>query len=274
MNFVATAMKPSSMFITVLILLSLAAIPTHASFSIDQQLIEVQARHGESLVRVIRVTNFSDEPMNISVKPADYIRDADGNVYTPDVGENEYSLFPYVSLSSTYISLEPHGSYDLEYAINFPEEVEGSRWLALYFEPDIEPITPRGADPDQANFSIQVVIAYRTLLLATVTGTEAPDGTITGIRAAREPSLCFEVDLLNTGNVYYRATGWLDIRDEQGATVTTMPIDRSFVLPDQTLTIQVADDELDLAPGRYLALAVVDFGGDQLVAGQLIFDVD
>ena len=258
--------------IAVLMVLSLVPVTVNASFSVKEQLIEVQARHNEHAAGAITVSNHSEEPITIRVIPADYLRDLEGEVSTPVAGETVHSLFPHVSLSSTLISLEPHGSYDLEYVINLPEDVEGSRWFAIYFEPDVEPMVTQDQDRDKANFSIKLVIAYRTLILATATGTEAPNGTITGMRMVEAPDFGFEIELQNTGNVYYRATGWIDIRDEQGETVTRIPIERSFVLPDQTLVIRVLDKELDLPPGRYLALAVIDFGGDHLVASQLVFD--
>lgn len=274
MKLTTIRLQVSTILVAILIVFGLSAMPVNASFSINQQLVEVQAHHNENSVGVITVSNYSDEPMNICVIPADYIRDSEGGVDTPAAGETRHSLFPYVSLSSTYISLEPNSSHNLEYVINLSEEVQGSRWFALYFEPDLEPSEIEDADPDKANFFIQVVVAYRTLILATAVGTEEPNGSITGMRIIEEPAFGFEVDLHNTGNVYYRATGWLDIRDERGETVTTLSIERSFVLPDQMLTIRVIHDELRLSPGKYLALAVIDFGGDQLVAGQLIFNVN
>lgn len=273
MKLIKNSSRINVILITVFIVLGLGTLPVTASFSINQQLIEVQARRNEDTAGIITVSNHSDEPMTIRVIPADYIRDSEGGVKTPAAGETPYSLFPYISLSSNSISLEPNSSYNLEYVINFPEEVDGSRWFALYFEPDVEPFVPDDGDSDKANFSIRLVVAYRTLILATAEGTEAPNGAVTGMRMVVD-QLEFEVDLHNTGNVYYRATGWLDIRDEQGETVKTIPIERSFVLPEQTLTIRVIDDELDLSHGKYLALAVIDFGGEQLVAGQLVFDVN
>ncbi|MBN1825046.1 MAG: SPOR domain-containing protein [Candidatus Eisenbacteria bacterium] len=79
----------------------------------------------------------------------------------------------------------------------------------------------------------------------------------------------------NTGNSILRCTGRAEIRDGGGAALDTLALGvegRFTLFPGGTRELRVSGDR-DLAPGTYTALAIVDFGGDYLVAGDAVFEV-
>lgn len=258
-----------------LLILLFYTVSAQASFSVSKQLIEVEIDRGGEYTGTIIVENNSKEERRIQIKPVDYIQDKEGNVKTPAVGENEFSLYPYLDLSATTLKIKAGGQKKLHYTINLPKEVKGSRWGALYFEEKTKPRTsPKSKNREGRNVSINLKIRYRTLILATANGTEEFAGEVTHFARKKKDRLSFTLDFKNTGNAYYRASGKVDIRNSDGKTVMNMPIKEFFVFPKQKKRITIQKEIKEkLEPGEYAALAIIDYGGDKLVAGQLSFEI-
>jgi len=114
-----------------------------------------------------------------------------------------------------------------------------------------------------------------TELADTVSGTEVLSGRVIGVKTVENDPLTFEVSFQNTGNVQLRPKGRLDIISRSGDTVRSIIIEEFPLLPRAVRYLRIVDTSVEpLSPGRYLALAVLDFGNpDYLTGGQLAFDV-
>ena len=78
----------------------------------------------------------------------------------------------------------------------------------------------------------------------------------------------------NEGAWPLRRNGVVEIRDVQGTLVASGPIEAFSVLPERERAVQVAVRDADLAPGRYLAVPILDFGTDYLSGTQIDFRVE
>jgi len=78
----------------------------------------------------------------------------------------------------------------------------------------------------------------------------------------------------NLGEWPLRPRGVVEIRDATGRPVTERPIDAFSVLPDREREISVAVAGTDLPPGRYLAVPILDWGGEYLAGTQIDFRVE
>jgi hypothetical protein len=76
----------------------------------------------------------------------------------------------------------------------------------------------------------------------------------------------------NTGGMHLLAKGHLEFRRLDNTIVTQVPIEEIPTLPGATRKIMI-DLPSGLAPGDYVVLALVDFGGADLVAGQIDLQV-
>ncbi len=77
----------------------------------------------------------------------------------------------------------------------------------------------------------------------------------------------FAVYVRNTGTVQVRATGQVEIRRPDNSLAATVPILEAPILPGSQRRIPVSIPTT-LAAGRYIALAVVGFGGQDDLAAQ------
>jgi len=74
----------------------------------------------------------------------------------------------------------------------------------------------------------------------------------------------------NTGGMHLLAKGRLEFRRLDNSLATQVPITEFPTLPGSTRKVMV-DVPSGLAPGDYVVLALIDFGGAELVAGQIDF---
>ena len=78
----------------------------------------------------------------------------------------------------------------------------------------------------------------------------------------------------NSGNAISKCTGWIEFRDIYGLTVKRVELEEILkIYPMERRDFQIAIPN-DLASGEYSALAIVDYGGAQLVAGEITFEYE
>jgi hypothetical protein len=79
----------------------------------------------------------------------------------------------------------------------------------------------------------------------------------------------------NTGNVLLRCRGWMEVRNSAGEIVEMLrpAADGQFTLFPGGRREVSASSSKTLPPDTYTVLAVVDYGGDNLVAGEEILEL-
>jgi hypothetical protein len=82
-----------------------------------------------------------------------------------------------------------------------------------------------------------------------------------------------EVEFENTGEGPLRPEGEIELRTVGGEVVGVLDVPAFSVLPGRIRRASVPV-ELDLTPGEYLAIPILDFGGDYLAGGQARFSVE
>lgn len=76
----------------------------------------------------------------------------------------------------------------------------------------------------------------------------------------------------NTGDAYFRASGKVEVRSAAGDLIDSLAVDPFGVLPgaDRILTIPM---QKTLKAGEYLAIPILDFGGDHFAGARTTFTV-
>jgi P pilus assembly chaperone PapD len=88
-----------------------------------------------------------------------------------------------------------------------------------------------------------------------------PDST--GKPAGREAEVVFE----NTGTRHLVAKGRLEFRRPDNTTAASVELPPAYALPGATARVKAKLPAI--APGKYVILAVLDYGGSELAAAQL-----
>ena len=78
----------------------------------------------------------------------------------------------------------------------------------------------------------------------------------------------------NSGNAISKCTGWIEFRDIDGLTVKRVELNEiSKIYPMERENFQITIPN-DLESGEYSALAIIDYGGARLVAGEITFEFE
>jgi hypothetical protein len=80
------------------------------------------------------------------------------------------------------------------------------------------------------------------------------------------------VVVANSGNTLMRASGSVEIRDQSGKTVASLPVGDEAVMRNSERDLALSLPK-DLAPGYYVALAVIDDSRGGSLVGQLPFQL-
>lgn len=177
------------------------------------------------------------------------------------------SCASWISISPTQFELKKGEVKEITFVIEVPREAKGTYWTAIYIKPSLGASFQKGT-------AIQTYIEFKVKIYETPPGTEEKKGKVTGMELLGINPLRMNITFQNTGNVHLRAQGRVEIRDTRGKIVRKIPIPEFPVLPGAQRLLEISEEKGDsLPPGQYLALGIIDYGGEVLVAGQLIFKV-
>ena len=177
------------------------------------------------------------------------------------------SCSDWITLSESRLALRPNESRDVTLRVLVPEGVSGTYWGVVFVESAPTPEEREGT---------RILSIYRTAVkvYVTVPGTEERAGRVTDVRVTATGPLTAVVEFQNTGNVQLSVGGAVDVIDQTGATVRSLPIDEFLVLPGGRRELEVVDPSSSgLAAGVYQAVARLDFGGENPVGGVRSFRV-
>lgn len=105
----------------------------------------------------------------------------------------------------------------------------------------------------------------------TTEGQVADVAVITAIRDSAQASDTVEVAFQNTGTKHVVAHGRVEVRRPDNSTVAIVDLPAAYALPGSTMRVRAALPALPV--GRYVVLAVVDYGGSEIAAAQLEHEV-
>lgn len=237
---------------------------------------DITISQGSTETLSFQVRNDESEALQMAVGLCDWIRDIDGaNLFCEEAGEVERSAADWVSVAPTQFELAPEESQEIRFTISVPRAdgspLEGTYWTAVMVE-----ATPKRTE-EQPGTQIVVKRRFGVKIYATIAGTGSKEGQVSALESHGLNPLWVSFEFLNRGTLNLKeVSGWVEIRDITGSALERIPVGPFPVLPGfkRRLIAQSARPQGEvLPPGDYVILAVLDFGGDNLVGAQLVLRV-
>jgi len=227
------------------------------------------------------VSNTSNEVVQATITRSDWDRAENGDNRFLAAGSTGTSCGANLSVSPLSIRVEPHTSRVIRLGIQSGAAVPKECWdiffveeiprrasakgnsLQYIFRTGVKVyVAPPGLSRDGAveNMAIEDVPVPRS------TASTTPATTVANVPAAtkRQISVVFH----NTGGTHLLAKGRLEFRRIDNSLAAQVTIPEFPTLPGATRKVML-DVPAGLAPGDYVVLALIDFGGAELVAGQI-----
>ena len=225
------------------------------------------------------LSNTTDAAVQATITRQDWDRVENGDNRFLPAGSTGTSCGTMLSASPVSIRMEPHSTRIIRlgaqptsaitkecWDIFFVEEVaqhsavKGNS-LQYIFRTGVKVyVAPPGLARDGAveNMAVADVPVKPTAASATLATSPAPQ------RTKRQIAITFH----NTGGMHVLAKGRLEFRRLDNSLAMQVPIEEFPTLPGAIRKVMV-DAPSGLAAGDYVVLALIDFGGAELVAGQI-----
>lgn len=259
--------RAGALGIAVLLLVTLA-ISAAAEIVVSPLTIEVAAEPGEPQTGSFVVRNAGTEVENVSVSAFGYTLDSSGGLLLDPAVR---SLIPSLTFFPASLAVAPGEEKAVQFQFEAPLE-SGDHWAVFFVEGST--VTPVGTTMGEVQTSVDVKVRYGVKLIQRDPNA-VKDGAVVSMALASTTPPSVGVRFANLGtSVLRKATGWVEFRDVSGAVVAQSSLNEFTTLPGgwRDLVVPIPNEVLG-TQGDYLALCVVDFGGDRLVAGELQFSV-
>lgn len=229
-----------------------------AQFAVTPVIVQV-APSDEATDAMIRIDNESDGAMQFRVYVMDFDQYQDGDHAFLDPGTSPRSCARRMDLAPGALMV-PAGERGLVQVRLRPDEDALTCWSMVFIETPSTSVT---------GVTINQRIGVK---LYGLSGNAATEGNLTHAEATGGgDSVDVRFRFSNPGDWPVRPEGAVEIRDLAGTVVATAPVPSFSVLPLRERHVRVAVPTTDLAPGRYLAVPILDFGADFLAGAQVDF---
>jgi hypothetical protein len=234
-------------------------VPSSADISVDVSpaKYELPTQPGKQETFPITVRNTSGAAVHIVASLSDYTVGPTGNYAFTAPGKSPFSLSKEISINPREFDLEPGSFTQVRFSVDVPQSASGEYSTLVFF-------TTR---PTRKGGGLSIVERIASKIYVIVPESTRISGEVNDVKAqSLADGQHYLVDFRNTGNAHVYLSGRVEIK--QGGTV----IDR-VTFPPGMLVERSGKRLIDavgkkLAPGSYSVVAMVDFGGPNLVAGQ------
>ena len=269
---------------TVLALCAVGAVisqPASAQLLVDPLEVTILAGGADRVASSFSLTNTSDKAVQATVSRSDWDRVESGDNRFLAAGSSGKSCGAMLTVSPLSVRIEPHSSRVVRLAVQpgaaltrecwdivFVEEVpqrtstKGNS-LQYIFRTGVKVyVAPPGLSRDAAVEDMAVVDAPPAKAASNPAKTIATPASNSGVTHQ------IAVRFHNTGAMHLVAKGRLEFRRLDNTLASQVPIAEFPTLPGAIRRVLV-DVPGGLAAGDYVVLALIDFGGAELVAGQI-----
>jgi len=272
----------------VLISSSVSARCAQGEVGISTFVLDFGISPGETAIDAVTIVNSSNVPQTVTIEPVDWVPVGSGTQNYLPPGTLDRSLASWLSFWPSEATIEPGESVEVQVELSTPARAEGCYWGMLFVKL-AGSASPGGADETSSAVGMQVILGVAVYADC---GGGQPQGRIVNfLSAPADPvrQLLFILEFEDTGITRLDPTGRIDIIDANGLTVRQLPLSEFVSLPGtrQKLEMPLTRPPTDavrpegtafegdppLPPGRYLAIAIIDYGGDALVGAQLPFEI-
>lgn len=255
------------------------AVVSGEAIRVAPVIFDIQVPGGSEHTVSFTVRNDEAEPVSIEIRLCDWRRDVQGNNrFCQDAGDVARSATPWLSATPQQFDLEPEASRDVRLNMRVPETLANGEPLdGTYWSAAMIAATPQASDDDGGGTKIVVKRRFGLKVLVSITGTGTRQGQVSNLRPHGLNPLWLTLEFQNRGTLNLNdVSGRVEIRDDQGETIERIDVESFPILPGATRQLQVQSEKplgARLPPGRYVALAILDYGGDNPVGAQAVFEV-
>lgn len=260
-----------------LLFVAAASLPGRgqAAFVVSPMEHHLQVAAGERGTSTILVRNNGQRALTLKLYLADSRFGPDGQEEDVPLGTLERSCAPWTTPEFELLELQPGDLHRVSLDLAPPVDARGSFWTKLYIE---EISTPEPDRKEAGGRTYQIFMRQRmgVRVFETVPGTEEPEALVSRVKVVTTgDTRTVTVSVQNRGNVLLRCQGSVELRNSRGDVLETLQTGTNgefLVFPGAGRELPVRST-IRLPADSYTVLAMVDYGGESVIAGEEFFRV-
>lgn len=232
-----------------------ATRPAQGQFSALPGVVRLSAADTAQMT-LVQIRNEGETTMQFRLYMGDYDQAENGDYTFIEYGNGPASCSGRMSFFPDNVVLQPGERQEVQVRME-PGTV---CWSLLFIE-------------SSAGGEGQVQVAQRIgVRVLNVPPVLTHEGEVLEVAAEPGDSVTVDFAFKNSGTAPVELRGAIEIRDLNGAVLATAEVGPLGVLPGHIRRVNAVIGH-DLTPGRYLAVPILDFGGEYLAGGQALFTV-
>lgn len=259
-----------------------ASQPLAAQLLVDPLEVTVLTAGGNRVSASFSVANTSDNPVQATITRQDWDREENGDNRFLPAGTTGRSCGAMLTVSPLSIRIDPHSSRIVRLGVQNAAGLTRECWDIFFVEEVPQRASVRGnslqyifrtgvkvyvAPPGLRRDAAVEDMSVEELAVPTPASLTSAAKTVAGTPATKKQ---ISIRFHNTGGMHLLAKGRLEFRRLDNSVAAEVPIPEFPTLPGATRKLAV-EVPAGLVPGDYVVLALIDFGGAELVAGQIDF---
>ena len=265
-------MAAGRMLRTAFALSAVIAIPTLAQAQLSVDELEVTLRPDQPALRtgVVRITNHADKPVQALLQVQDWDRDSTGANRFHELGKVTQSCNDRLKIFPMSLRIEPGKTETAR--VTFEGEPKTSCWGIVFIQSN-EPPRASGTQ-SQITYVIRTGVKVYVEPQTAERAGDIEDVALMKVRASETDTTlvpALGVVFKNAGAAHLKPKGAVELRDENNKVVAKLDITEFPITPNGVRRVVLMLPKM--TPGRYVALALLDYGGAEIAAGQYEFTV-
>ncbi len=246
-----------------------------AQLLVDPLEVTILAAGTDRVSSSFSLTNTSDNPVQATISRSDWDRAENGDNRFLPAGSSGMSCGSMLSFSPLSVRIDPHSSRVVRLGVQTGAALTRECWDIVFVEEVPRRTTIKGNSLQYIfRTGVKVYVAppglSRDGAVEDMAVVDAPVAKPASSTPGQKPTAKHQIAIRfhNTGAMNLVAKGRLEFRRLDNSLATQVPIAEFPTLPGAIRKVLV-DVPSDLAAGDYVVLALIDFGGAELVAGQI-----
>ncbi len=256
------------MFLLLLVLFQLFTAFTCHAVTVENPRDDIYVSPGGTAQTKFNVVNRSNRPQSMKVILSDYKFKADGTNEFPPAGSSERSNAGWLKFAPESFTIMPGTTVEINVQITAPNKpLEGTYWRMLMVEyVDQQDANKRNTEGEIVS-GIRVIRRQGVQLRTHITGTGEKKARLFNKNITRKNDrLFFEIDLENTGTLFYRGDFWVELFNQEGYPAGKVQLAPMGVYPG--CSVRFVADISQFKKGKYTALCVFDTRSNKVFGGK------
>jgi hypothetical protein len=230
------------------------------TISVSPTVFELSANPGDVLSESFRIVNGTDQELTLTATPKNFTAEGEEGGVNLTEEETSFSLASWITASPTEVNVPARGSQIFDFTIAVPENAEpGGHFGSVIIQTEATQLDQTGASVSQE---------AGPLILVSVAGDIIEEASIIDFMPTKSfwesGPVVLETRVENSGNVHFKPSGTIVIKNMFGNEETTINLEERNVLPG-TIRKLVNEWSPGFRVGNFTADLSIVYGPDSAI---------